>query len=229
VNPLIDFHIHSKYSKGNNSIIDIADHAQRNNMIVGIADQYSWHRYKLSKITRNLDSYIDTLNKVHEDYSGILRGIEIDTTSIHKYNLFEQHSDDFDFIFFEFVIDLAGNYSFDPKRRNRTLETLKKIAEFKELTGIISCLSRPDFSLVLDQQLVEDSLDIIEKHGIVIELNEKHGNYYNSIFIENVLARDIRICCGTSSSSLEEIAYFPLVNDFMNRFNILKSRLISLR
>lgn len=225
---LIDYHVHSNYSRGYNSISNLVEYASKKDLTIGIADQYSWHKYKGSKVTRNLDGYIEDLNCAHAEYRGILRGIEIDTTSIHRFTQFEQYSADLDFVFFEFVIDLAGNYSYDPKRRNRTLENLMEIVKFKKSTGITSFLSRPDFSLVLDHQLIENSLNIIEEHEIVIEINELHGNYYNRDFIDNVLDRDIKFCCGTSSTILDNIAQFPLVNAFVERFCISNDRIISI-
>jgi histidinol phosphatase-like PHP family hydrolase len=221
--------VHSEFSKGKNSIKQISKHAINNDLTLGIADQYSWHEYKKSKITRGINQYLLELEVINRGNNNILRGIEIDTTSIHRFTYLEQFLDKLDYVLFEHVIDLAGNYSYDPKRRNRTIDHLKEIIHFKKETGLTVGLSRPDFSLVQNQAILHSSLDMIEKAGIAVELNETYGNYYTPTFTEEILSREIILFCGTSSKILERMGKFYLVNAFVSRFQDIENKLLDIQ
>lgn len=219
--------MHSVFSGGNVTVKQIADYSRQNNLVLGIADQYSWHKYKKSKLPRHTNHYLQDINDAKGSTGNILCGIEIDTTSIHRYTFFEQFTDTLDFALFEYVLDLAGNYSYDPKRRNRTMDHLTEIARFKKETDLFVGLSRPDVSLVIDQSLLQESLDFIEKTGIAMELNEKHGNYYTPTFLREVLKRDIPLFCGTSARELDDIGNFPFISQFISHFDGVRKKISS--
>lgn len=211
-----DFHIHSEWSDGDNSIEEIMQAAKEKGLkIIGINDHLSEIK---ASIPLEPDAINDYLLDIREFSNTVgittLAGLEIDITSFDELDI--ELLNKFDYLLFENITGL-------PK--------IKAVCEFsKNLNGPTVGLSHTD--LRYPEILIAKIIPLLEEHNIFIELNANYTENYEAArnVFPLIVESKIGLSVGSDSHSMKTIGLFNYALEYLESFDInLEDRLVLLK
>ena len=237
--PKINLHIHSDFSDGKNSIMQIVESALKSDLeYIAITDHFtdSWKEWVSSlkneeKVSEYLRELVQAQNFLKEKKKKLmlLKGLEIDLSSSENFIRKIQPSR-FDLILFEYLENVE------------TLAFLKNILTFWKRKSS-NMVDFPILGLAhFDPSFfIYDNLDILifflKDNNIYFEFNPRYPNYYsrrNLRFFEEIKDANIPVGIGCDSHKninldhihepLEMISYYNLENNFQILLDILRTK-----
>lgn len=207
----INFHIHSEYSDGKQTISSIIKSAINANLeYIAITDHFS-NSWK-AKIIPTLDSAekIDNYIAEIETYNNqliekslklvVLKGIEIDLGSSDSYISSLINPQNFDLILFEYL-ETPESIAFLKNIINNWKGTLK--GQQLPLLGLAHF--DPSFFIYGDLEIL---FSFLSNFNIFFEFNSSYSDYYsakNALFFEKVRERNVLVSIGCDTHSISNI------------------------
>lgn len=192
--PLVDFHIHSKFSDGIFEVKDIARYAYENGFsAIGISDHFKTKKVRSLDI-KDIRRYIEDIDSIDFPIK-IYKGIEVDFSPRTDISLLKNEIlDDIDYVIFEYV----GDSSMNGYPLWRLLEIYE---DLDKPVGLAHNNLQKNFSSVGRDEI----LDLFETHSIFVEINTNKnysilGEYYYSIsedFFRLMKGREIPVSIGS--------------------------------
>ncbi|MHA1404757.1 MAG: PHP domain-containing protein [Candidatus Helarchaeota archaeon] len=204
---LYDFHIHSEWSDGDDSIIDIITATKEKGLeIIGINDHFSEIKASVPHEPEGLNDYLQDIHETAKEVAGdliVLVGLEFD--AIPPENLDTKILERFDYILFEEFFPL-------PK--------IKKLCNWKKsLKNPLVGISHTNFAW--PQQIFPKILTMIEEAGIFLEFNANYTNNFESLLkleTDSYLAKSkVPLSIGSDSHSFKTIGSFEYALEFAKR------------
>ena len=208
--PKINLHIHSDFSDGKSSIMQIVNSALKSDLkYIAITDHFtdSWKEWVSSlKNEEKVSEYLTELTqgqkflKDKREHLILLKGLEIDLSSSENFIRKIQPSR-FDLILFEYLENVE------------TLAFLKNILTFwkrkSKKFGEIPILGLAHFD---PSYFIYDNLDILisflNDNNIYFEFNSSYPHYYshrNQLFFEELRKGNIPVAVGCDSHSIKSL------------------------
>ena len=92
---MYDFHIHSQYSDGEDSIQEIIRKSIKNSIKkIGISDHWKTRRYTSDFYVNNVEKYFNDIDKIRMNYKNDIKvyiGLEIDYTDRYGENITQKN------------------------------------------------------------------------------------------------------------------------------------------
>lgn len=211
-----DFHIHSDWSDGDNSIEEIMQAAKEKGLdIIGINDHISDIK---ASIPLDRDALKDYLLDIREFSKSVgiaaFAGLEVDIFPLDELDI--NLLNEFDYLIFENI---------------RGLPKIKAICEFsKKLNGPLVGLAHAD--LKYPEELFRKIINLLEEHNIFIELNANYTENYEAVrdLFSIISNSHVGISIGSDSHSIKTIGLFNYAVEFVESFNIkIEERLVLLK
>ncbi|MHA1231127.1 MAG: CpsB/CapC family capsule biosynthesis tyrosine phosphatase [Candidatus Helarchaeota archaeon] len=215
---MIDLHMHTIYSDGNNTILDMKNEAiKRNLSCIAITDHYStsWKSGIINTLNvNNIPNYITEIKRIRRNSSiKILIGIEIDTDSYFE-DIKRINFENFDIVLLEYIKDLKilKNY----------------INYFKNKTGIfdnnqhILALAHSNIHVnISKKEFKDDFISIMSEYGIFFELNSRYLEYFISYpeYIRELVSNDINFTIGSDAHSVRRVGDVNKIYQFLEKLN----------
>ena len=200
---MYDFHIHSQYSDGEDSIQEIIRKSIKNSIKkIGISDHWKTRRYTSDFYVNNVEKYFNDIDKIRMNYKNDIKvyiGLEIDYTDRYGENITQKNINEFnklDYLLFEYV---------DTKYETWGLLNGKSIDTLIELRKKLKCkvgLAHNNFYHNYKNNY-EEILKLMGDYDIFLELCEPETVVLNKI-TNNSLKR---IAALKKGASLNEIKY----------------------
>lgn len=213
---LFDFHIHSEWSDGDNSLEEIMKAAKDNGLeIIGINDHLSSIKASIPLESEALQDYLLDIREISQTI-GIkaLAGLEIDIYP----------PDDLD-------IDVLNKYDYLIFENIMGLPKIKAICEFsKKIQGPLVGLAHTE--LRYPEPIFRKVIKLLEDNNIFIELNANYTqNYEASHDLFKIIAESkIGISIGSDSHSIKTLGLFNYAIEFLENFKInIEDRLVLLK
>ncbi|NVM04814.1 MAG: PHP domain-containing protein [Candidatus Helarchaeota archaeon] len=213
---LFDFHIHSEWSDGDNSLEEIMKAAKDKGLeIIGINDHLSSIKATIPLESEALQDYLLDIREISQKL-GIktLAGLEIDIFPPDQLDIVVLNK--FDYLIFENIMGL-------PK--------IKAICEFsKKIKGPLVGLAHTE--LRYPDPIFRKIIKLLEDNKIFIELNANYTqNYEASQDLFKLIAESkIGLSIGSDSHSIKTLGLFNYAIEFLDNFDInLEERLVLLK
>ncbi len=211
-----DFHIHSEWSDGDNSIEEILQAAKdRNLSIIGINDHLSEIKASIPLESEAIRDYLLDIREISKEM-GIqtLAGLEIDFFPIDQIEI--ELLNKFDYLIFENV---------------QGLPRIKQICEFsKKFKGPAIGLSHAE--LRYPEQIFREIIKLLEEHNIFIELNANYTQNYEASrdLFPIIVESKVGLSIGSDSHSIKTIGLFNYAVEFLESYNVnLEERIVLLK
>ncbi|MHA1380201.1 MAG: PHP domain-containing protein [Candidatus Helarchaeota archaeon] len=213
---LFDFHLHSEWSDGDNSIEEIMQVAKEKGLeVIGINDHLSEIKASIPLEPEAIQDYLIDIQEISKKYGiSTLAGLEIDTIPYDRLDI--ELLNKFDYLIFENLMGL-------PK--------IKAICEFsKKFNGPLIGLAHAE--LRYPEILLRKIIKLLEENNIFIELNANYTqNYEASRNLFNIVAESkVGLSVGSDSHNIKTIGLFNYALEFLESFKInLDERLVLLK
>ncbi len=206
---MIDFHIHSVYSDGTGTVMDIAKKASRMKMdAIAIVDHGPYHPSGLTE--RKAKNRNSEIREAEATYGiRILSGVELEIEGDGSLTI----PGTFDIVF------ITSHSPLTPSRINMFIDTLKN-----RRISAIAHFGAFGFMGFEDMELIEIFLDTVEKKGISIEINEAYMAPPGFI-LEMCTQRNITCTVGSDSHTVEGVGRVEWAMRCMETY--FKGRLIN--
>ncbi|MFX1237658.1 MAG: PHP domain-containing protein [Promethearchaeota archaeon] len=230
--PRTNFHIHSNFSDGKNSIVQIVLASLNLELdIIAITDHFtdSWK----AKIIPTLDSpkkicdYIEEISRCKNflfrstNNLVLLTGIEIDLGSSDNYINSLIDPEKFDIILFEYLESIESiNFV------EEIMTSWKGQCDEDRFPLIV--LAHFDPSLFTKEEL-EIVADFLNKNNVFYEFNSSYPEFLSSrykIFFKNLLTKNIPISIGCDSHNIHNLYETNYVIQTLNQFGLMKNHLL---
>ena len=236
--PKINFHIHSNFSDGKNSIKNIIKKALKMNLdYIAITDHFSnsWKSNIIPTLNsaQKIREYLQTINHFQEYLEKIgsnlnlYKGIEIDLGSTENFVQKLISPNQFDLILMEYLETSGGL-----KLTDKLISDWKK-PYYKYSFPIIGLAHLDPFYFMEDK--MDELFELMKRHEIYFEFNSRYPEFYSpkyeAFFLR--LKRDkIPVTVGCDSHRLSRlndyeeplkmIEYYFLQNNFQSFLDLLK-------
>jgi len=238
--PKSNFHLHSYYSDGKNSIIQIVkvalklkfnyiaitDHLSNSwkARVIPTLDSYS----KISRYLEEISKCQDYLTRKNLDLM-LLKGVEVDIASSEAFLKKLIHPEEFELIIFEYLETLEG-LAFV---KNLINYWKNKVGEYKmPILG----LAHFDPSFFIHGAL-ESLMQFLKTYQIYFEFNSRYSEFYsrkNEIFFDKLKEYQIPVVIGSDAHDLmglnniesprEMIKYYDLEENHLSLIDSIKKR-----
>ena len=211
-----DFHIHSEWSDGDDSLEDIMQAAKEKGLdVIAINDHISDIKASIPIEAEAIKDYLLDIREISKKVGiAALAGLEIDAIDLDQLDI--EILNDFDYLLFENVMGL-------PK--------IKAICEFsKKINGPIVGLAHTE--LRYPEVLFSKIIKLLEDHKIFIELNANYTQTYEASrdLFHLIAESKIGLSIGSDSHSLKTLGLFNYALEFLESFKInLDERLVLLK
>ncbi|MBN1802978.1 MAG: PHP domain-containing protein [Candidatus Lokiarchaeota archaeon] len=224
-----NFHIHSNFSDGKNSVMEIIRAALILRMdYIAITDHFS-NSWK-SNIIQTLNSkdsiieYIDTLNLCQEYLTNLnsnlvlLKGIEVDLYSTDDFIEKNLSPENFDIVLFEYL---------ESKEEITFLENIIDFWRNMEGLNQLPLLGIAHFDPSVFFKDDHDVLiEFLESYGLFYEFNESYSKFFSSKyddFFEKIRNKRIPISIGCDSHDIRNLYSVEKVIDAIENYDLIKN------
>lgn len=204
---LYDFHIHSEWSDGDDSVEKIITIAKQKGLkIIGINDHYSEIKASVPQEPEGLIDYMSEIRETTKEIADdliVLVGLEFDTFPSNQIDA--KILSQFDYLMFEELFPL-------PK--------IKKLCAWKEkIQGPEMGISHANFSWPLE--LFKKITTMLENAGIFLEFNANYTTNFEALkrLKTDVVLNESKVplSVGSDSHSVQTLGSFDYVEEFLNR------------
>ncbi|MHA1269065.1 MAG: PHP domain-containing protein [Candidatus Helarchaeota archaeon] len=215
---MIDLHIHTIFSDGNNNINEVCKEAKKKKIrIIAITDHYTtgWKSKIINHLRLdNINHYLEEIDKIKENYNlKILKGIEIDMNS-NISDIKKIPFNQFDLILLECIksIETMKNY----------IAFIRKKSHQNSNNSQIIALAHPNIHLYLHNTILKQVfIPYLVKEEIYFELNSRYSNYFinHKKIINNLISSGVKFTIGSDSHSISRVGDISISYMFLKDLN----------